>query len=311
LSDKEVLMRKFAFAFAAVVAIMGLTGAGSAAAQNLQSYVSGNGVDPNTCGFKDPCFSLNTAINNTAPGGEVHCLDSGIGFGSVAINQSVTIDCAGVPGFLTINGSGIVVTLRNLTIASAGRNNLTGIDFQQGAALFVENCVVEGWAGNAVSGIHFAPASGTAKLYVTDSVIKNNGDASGGGGIYIQPGSGAAINVTITRTQIENNRLGIFATGGAAIHGAVRDSVVSGSATWGIGVAGTKANLSVENTTVSGNNNGLVAESGGSMLVSHSSIVQNGTGLLKATGGAIASYKNNNLIRNTTDGTFSSTLVQQ
>jgi hypothetical protein len=91
----------------------------------------------------------------------------------------------------------------------------------------------------------------------------------------------------------------------------VRDSVVSGSATWGIGAVGTKANLLVENTTVSGNNNGLVAESGGSMLVSHSSVVQNGIGLYKVGGGTLISFKNNNLARNTSDGTFSSTLLQQ
>jgi len=87
--------------------------------------------------------------------------------------------------------------------------------------------------------------------------------------------------------------------------------VVSGNATWGIGALGAKTNLLIENTTVSGNNNGLVAESSGSMLVSHSSIVQNGTGLYRASGGALVSFKNNNLSRNTTDGTFSSTLVQQ
>jgi hypothetical protein len=313
-------MMKIAAAFASAVFVV-LAGAAPGNALNSHSYVSATGRDTGACTLADPCATLATAVAKTGPGGEVSCRDGGDGNDPVTITQSLTIDCAGVPAanwYITIDGGGlsVVVTLRNLMLEPL--NNATihpGIDFRGSGALYVENCVIAQFNNfyepEQSIGINFAP-SGNAKLYVVDSIVKGNGATGGGGGIYIQPGSGATADVTIDRTRVENNRVGVFATaGGGAIKGMMRDSVVSGSTTWGIGVIGAKANLLVENTIVFGNNNGLVAESGGGMLVSHSSIVQNGTGLYRASGGALASYKNNNLNRNTIDGTFSSTLTQQ
>jgi hypothetical protein len=308
-------MRKRAFVFT-TCGVMALAGAApSYASSNYHSFVSAFGSGT-ACTLNAPCFALSDALAATVDGGEISCLDAQTEFavhGTIA--QSVTIDCAGVPATafnLVISGPGIVVTLRNLTVSRLGFPLSTnGIDFQNGAALFVENCVIEGW--NNISdgiGIRFAPPSGTAKLQITDSVIKNNGTSSEGGGIYIELGSGRAANVAITRTQVQNNRVGIFANAGT-IHAVVRDSVVSGNATWGIGALGANTTLLIDNTTITGNNNGLVAENGATMLVSHSNIMGNGTGLYRSGGGTLVSYKNNNLIRNTTDGTFSSTLVQQ
>jgi len=301
-------MRRTAFGTATFSLFWGLAAASPCLADNFHSYVAANGSGA-ACTLTAPCGTFGGALAVTRDGGEITCLTGGPN-GSIQginISQSVTIDCPDFSAAVTINATGVVVTLRHMTID--GANSLAdGIEFQNGAALFVENCVIQNWTD---FGIRFRPENGAAKLHVTDSVVKNNGSA-GDGGIYIEPASGAEADVVITRTQVQNNRVGIFAeAGGGTIHGTVRDSVVSGSTTWGIGVVGTKANLSIENTTLTGNNNGLVAESGASMLVSHSSIVQNGTGLFRASGGALVSFKNNNLSRNTSDGTFSSTLVQQ
>jgi hypothetical protein len=148
---------------------------------------------------------------------------------------------------------------------------------------------------------------------VTDSVIKNNGSANAGAGLYIQPASGAEADVTVERTKFESNRIGIYANSGSGgiIHGVVRDSVVSGNAMWGIGALNAGARLLVENTSVTANKIGLVAENSASMLVSHSSVVLNTRGLYESTGGTLSSYKNNNVNENTADGAFTATLAQK
>jgi hypothetical protein len=322
-------MKRFTFVIATVGMIFGLAATTPCHAVS-HAYVSVNGDDNNaTCSISEPCATIAGALVRTDFGGEISCLDGGTGrlngngqfISGVTVQKSVTIDCAGVPFAalnVVINGSGIVVTLRNLTLTTWEYTYLSGsyngIEFMNGAALFLENCVIEHFdqsGGNTA--IHFAPTSGTAKLYVTDSVIKNNGTASDGGGIIIQPAAGAEADVVIERTKVENNRVGIVAVSQGTVHGVVRDSVVAGSvASWGIGAAGSGVSLLVENTTVTGNNIGLVAETKAGMLVSHSSIVLNTNGLYAAGGGSLLSYKNNNLNRNIhSDGAFTTTLAQQ
>jgi hypothetical protein len=95
----------------------------------------------------------------------------------------------------------------------------------------------------------------------------------------------------------------------------VRDSVVSGNANNGITVSTSGANvvLAINNTTVAGNNFGLVATGANAgMLVDSSSVMLNNTGLFTARGGVLFSYKNNNVNGNTTtDGVFTGIVGQQ
>jgi hypothetical protein len=87
----------------------------------------------------------------------------------------------------------------------------------------------------------------------------------------------------------------------------VQDSVVSGNINNGITTSTTGSNvvLALDNTTVSGNNFGLVATGANAgMLVSRSFITTNATGLFTGGAGVLCSYKDNRLNGNTTDGTF-------
>src|SRR5206468_6583095 len=130
--------------------------------------------------------------------------------------------------------------------------------------------------------------------------LSNNGSGTSGGGILVKPASGITAQMTLNRVTVAKNSHGIIAdgTGGGSVRGAVRDSVVSGNANNGITVTSSGAGsavLTVENTTVTGNNFGLVAGGGAGMLVSQSSIVLNNTGLFATGGGVLFSYKNNNV----------------
>jgi Right handed beta helix region len=290
------------FVFACLGIILGFAAATPAHAQILHSFVSGNGGGT-ACTFSAPCAALNNAVAATSSGGLVTCVDQGANsFGNsefgVSITKSITIDCAGISAGVfnvTINGPGIVVTLRNLIITGANIGSL-GVDFQNGSALFVEHCVIENWTegGNAI-GIHFAPPSGVrAFLYVTDSVIKNNGSGSGGGGVIILPSGSGAARAVIERTTVENNVYGIAVATGTNV--VINRSVFSGNTVAGVeGDAG--AQVAVNNSTVSHNNIGV--QSGSSVRLSNNDIAFNNT----AISGVSGTFGNNRFSGNVTLGT--------
>jgi hypothetical protein len=291
-----------------------------AQAQIARTWVASTGTGT-ACTRLAPCNNFQTAHDATASGGEINCVDAGdfSNPGStVLISKSITIDCGGTLGGqsnynIHVNGNGITVRLRNLTIqgtatAVAGE----AISFVLGAALYVENCAVYGWqaGGNGV-GIRFAPANGvTAKLHVTDSIIGNNGLASSGGGIAIAPAGSGSARVVIERTRVEGNTYGIFAvgtgsTGVIIVH--VRDSVVANNVFDGIG-AYTSAGHSTVSMTVDRSSsllnggNGILAQgSPAFVFLANSTVMSNVTGL-NASGGTIVSYQNNQLTGNVTDG---------
>src|SRR5260370_14552915 len=75
-----------------------------------------------------------------------------------------------------------------------------------------------------------------SELFVSDTVVENNGNASSGGGILIDPFlSNAITRATLNRVEARNNFFGIKADGtapsvnGGVINMTVRDSVSSGN----------------------------------------------------------------------------------
>src|SRR5262245_7225939 len=137
-------MKTTAF-LASVAAVLGLT-VGSAQAIP-RTFVSGAGAGT-TCTRAAPCATFQAAHNATDPGGEVNCVDPG-DFGAVTITKSITIDCTGTLGTIRTSGTavkidtaGVVVTLRNLTIVGTPSASGPGIDFTNGAAVFVDKCAI-------------------------------------------------------------------------------------------------------------------------------------------------------------------------
>jgi hypothetical protein len=288
-----------------------------ALAQGIHTYVASYGSGT-SCSRSTPCADLQNAYNGTMAGGEITCLDSGEFYGGLTITKAITIDCGGnvasVYYALRVNARGAVVRLRGITAIANGVEPY-GFSISDGI-VHIENCRFLNYAASTgfagIAGINFAPATSGSQLVVTDSFVSGNGNGVSGGGIVIQPGAGVAATVTIDRTRVQNNGIGIYANAGSgSIHGVVRDSIVVGNSTWGIGAVGAKTTLLIENVTISGNTRGLVATNNGSILVSRSSIVLNRTGLAPSAGGTLVSYKNNNLSHNTNDGAFSSTLLQK
>jgi len=135
--------------------------AGAAFGQATRTWVSGVGDDVNPCSRTAPCKTFAGAISKTAAGGEIDALDPG-GYGAVTITKSITIQgtgtmasslSSGSPSAILINGAGVVVTLRNLSInggtpVALGTN---GVRLIQGAKLIVENVDIQNMANRCVS----------------------------------------------------------------------------------------------------------------------------------------------------------------
>jgi hypothetical protein len=320
-ADQEIVMTKTFLSLglaAMVLAVLALT---SCEAAGLRSYVSskGSGTD---CSFEAPCADIGTAVRNTGPGGEVHCLDAGPSniLAGAHIDRSITIDCQTAIWGLVVDEPGATVTLRNVVVSSFTQMVMSdvGIDFQNGAALILDHCTVQQWNGLSSTstgpaiGIRFAPPAGvTASLHVSDSLITGNGLAASGGGIIIQPAGSGSARVLIERTRVENNTYGLFAngmgsTGLISVH--VRDSVVSNSVASGIS-AFTSAGHSVAAVVVDRSSsllsgaNGILAQGANAFVfLTESTVMSNVTGLNAVSGGAIFSYQNNRLTGNVSDG---------
>jgi hypothetical protein len=286
--------------------------AAPAQALNFKSFVSSTGSGT-ACTFAAPCADFQTAHDATSSGGQIACLNSG-DFPGTTITKSITIDCAGTsattPGFV-VNGAGIVVTIRNLAMVGVG------IDFPNGAALFVENSTIRGAAPPFI-GILFRPSAPGSQLVVTDTVIKNNGNGSDGGGIVVQPSGSGSAKVTLDRVHVDNNVTGVFfnAASGQTIQAVIKNSTVSGNAFTGVYVVagGGIIRTTIERSTIANNGGtGVLAQGANAFVaVTGSTITANNTGWTFTGGGNLITYLDNKVSLNlASDGAPSASLGSQ
>ena len=148
-------------AFVAFSYGVALAGKPVAPTPQMRTYVSGKGNDNNPCNVSQPCQTLKAALALTLAGGEIFVLDSA-NYGAVTISQAVSITAAGAgAGILVTSGTAVVVSagasdvvnLRGLVL-DGGQTGSTGIQFNSGAGLVVQNAIVRNFAAN---GINFAP----------------------------------------------------------------------------------------------------------------------------------------------------------
>jgi hypothetical protein len=282
-----------------------------AQALNDVSYLSSTGSGT-ACTLAAPCLFISDAVAATNSGGMVTCLGSGAIFGGT-IDKSITIDCGGSTAWarnvIQINGAGIVVRIRNLTINGVNTGGTAGINAFDMAALFIENCVIM----NFFQGIKFFPSAAGSKLVVTDTAVSSTGAGSTGGGIIVAPSSGGSAQVTLIRVTAGKNVFGIVADGSGSTGGinmTITDSVSTGNLNDGIiattPAGGAPIGVYVKNTRLA--NNGFGIRSIGpnvTVRVDSSSVIGNTTGLSFSGGGALQSYGNNSVDANATNGAFS------
>lgn len=313
-------MRRISLGSAIVGAFLSLLLQGSQVqAQATRTWVSGVGDDINPCSRTAPCKTFAGAISKTAAAGEISVLDPG-SYGAVTITKSISIVADGSEGAILgslVNGIIVnaaatdIVSIRGLHIEGAG-SGLNGIRFLAGAALNVSKCQIRGFrAAGATSGfgIAFQP-SGASELFVTDTILSDNGTGSTGGGLLIKPTGSGSAKVTLNRVNAVNNIVGIRADGVGSTGGinvTVRDSVASGNTLAGIHSlslgGGAVTAVMVDHTTSANNGTGILAEgTAASLRIGNSTITGNSVGMQSLSGAFLATYSNNNNNANGADG---------
>jgi hypothetical protein len=282
-----------------------------------------------------PCDLFVTALAQTNPGGEINCVDQadyGLTSPTLVITKSITIDCEGVQGRFGLPGFAIkisasatdIVVLRGLDINGSGVGQI-GINIDGGAAVHIEKCTIRNFVfGGSGWGIVDEPKPNTvSELFVSDTVLENNGAASSGGGIWIAPANSNGITrVTLNRVEVRNNFFGIKADGatnspsGGVINMTVRDSVSSGNSSNGIvgtgNASGPAIIMMVRNTTASQNATagfGVIADGPKTTItLSSSTVTGNINGIGASNGGQLISYQNNDVTLNSVDGSPTSVI---
>ena len=300
-------MTRIALDIVAALALAAVFSAAPAQAQNgtlTRSFVSSTGVDTNPCTITQPCATFAHAYTAVAANGIVAALDPGK-YGPLTITGPVTINgngWAAITGAassvaITINAVSGNVTLIGLEIDGAGAAS-TGILFNSGASLNVQNSVIRNFGGD---GIFFGPNASTAtELYVSNTLISDNGFD----GIGIQSTGSETVTGVLDHVAMENNQnsgLDILVDGGQTVNVTVNDSVIANNQA-GI-VAQSNAALAyvaVRRCNISNNGTGVDAITYSIIRLSESQITGNATGW--TTNGGSVGTTSDNLIDNNTNG---------
>jgi len=234
---------------ALTVLVLLVTCSSLAHAQATRTWVSGVGDDANPCSRTAPCKTFAGAISKTATGGEINVLDPG-GFGGVTITKSITISSEGFEAGVLVSGTNAIiinatttsnVVLRGLDIEGLG-TGLDGIKVLGGlGSLHVEKCTINNFRGTNGSGIEIATTvAGTTKVFIKDTIVRNNGQGTGGG-IFIKPTGSAVVKASLDNVRLEFNVFGIQVNGSSTTM--VNDSVAAGNAFAGFSNAAAPAVL--------------------------------------------------------------------
>ena len=290
----------------------------TALSQSTRTWVSVTGNDANDCSRATPCRTLSGALAKSSAGGEIDVLDSG-DFGSVTLNKTISVVAPGVLGgiqvgtgtAITINaGANDKIVLRGLTIDGLGTGD-KGVLFTAGGSLYIENCTIN----NFLYGVYFVPTNGSGKLFITDTVVRNNSPASGAG-VWLIATTGPGFVATIDGLRSENNGVGLRADSLGVV--TVRNSISASNGWAGFtaymppGSSGAvrmfiENSVSTHNGTIAIQSNGV----GATIAISNVVVTDNQTGLLAVNGGIILSFGNNKVWNNTTDGVPTGSIAQE
>ncbi len=305
---KQNLTRMFTFVLLFLLAAVVAEG------QAPRTFVSSAGSDANDCSRSSPCRNFQRGHDAVAAGGEVVALDSA-GYGAVNITKSVTITGEGVHAaatspsgggnVVTVNGAGITVILRNIHVQSHPTSvSGSGIFARNFAVLHIEGCTVRA----SSTGLQFFPNSAdgtlTRKLFIKDSIFRNNG---GSGILLTNAADTGSLSATIERTRMENNAFG----GGEfrLVKVTLRDCLASGNAFTGI-LASEGSEVNVESCVSTYNgNHGIAAFDGGIIRVSHSTATNNTQFGFRNDGTSTFESRENSTVRGNALGNTSGTIT--
>jgi hypothetical protein len=188
---------------------------------------------------------------------------------------------------------------------------LNGISFVAGGSLYVENCAINNFSQY---GIDFAPTNGSGKLFVTDTLLRNNGVAATGGGLHLIATTGPGFVAAVDGLRSENNVFGLKAETQGMV--TIRNSLAANNGYTGFSAvtpAGSGSlRMMIENSLSTHNGtNGVLAINLATATISNVVVTDNQIGLNASSGGMILSFGNNRVWGNATDGAPSQTIPNQ
>jgi hypothetical protein len=319
-----------------------------------RTWVSGAfGDDANPCTRTSPCKTFAAALTATTAEGEIDVLDpggdttttpgDGGGFGAVTIDKSVSIVAVGVVGAILVNssnaitvsaGSTDVVVLRGLTLDGSSGGGVSGIQFNSGAALHIEDCAINSFG----TGIQIKPGA-ASQIFIKNTVVRNSSTANGDGnaievvptagqtdifiqdtivgnnagiGVSFAPSGSATVTASLDTVRMEKNSAGVVANDNAQV--SVRNSVSVGNGSSGFVASSSSgpAVINVKSSMASGNAAGINSNGAKSTIdLSRVTVVDNATGLSATNGGHIVSFGNNKITNNGTNGAPTQTISQK
>jgi hypothetical protein len=302
--------RKASLAFILMAAA--LAGAFAAPAQaQMRVFVAAQGSDGNPCTFAAPCRTFQHAHDTVAANGEIDVLDPA-GYGPLTITKPISIQGHGFSGIsvpsgadgITVNaGASDIVSVNGLIVDGAGVG-LTGIVFNSGRALVVENCVVRRIGGH---GLDFRS---TATTKQTLAVSKSSFAHNVKDGIFIDAEGSGGVRASIEHVVLYGNANGLDLFGGrnaGFVAAVVTDSVATESvgtdSTDGNGflansereqITSNKLLLTLTRSTAANNFTGVLALGWQAAIrLAQSTIVDNDRNYAILAGGNIYSYGDN------------------
>jgi hypothetical protein len=276
-------------------------------AQAQRVFVSATGSDSNPCSFASPCRSFQHAHDTAPAGGEIDVLDPA-GYGPLTITKPISIQGHGFSGIsvasgatgITINASSTAAVSLNGLLIEGGGVGGTGIVFNTGQSLAIENCVIR----NLIAGgVDFIPTVSSA-LAVSNTFIADSGAYAG---ILVGPHANSlAIVAALNRVELHNNFRGLyiydFGYSGGTIDVSAMDTVASNNATSGFEVNTTALSSPVVHVSlvrVAAVNNGSVGvyPSGpqSTVRLAQSLVTGNFSGWISQNGSLLYSYGNNQI----------------
>jgi hypothetical protein len=294
-----------------VTVLVCLLPAAPALAQRDRVFVASYGSDSNPCTFGSPCKTFQQAVNSVAFGGEVTAIDSA-GFGTIIISQAVTITSpngveagiaapAGGNAAITVNAqSGDIISLNGLTLDGDSVSNTTGIQFNAGGSLEVQNCAIRNFG---LYGINFLPST-SSQFAILNTLLSDN---SNGINMQMPLGGSGAVNGVFDHLTIQNSEGAALYINSATqtLNITVSNSVIANNQSTGIESFSQSSSgpvgLMVQDSTIT-NNGGyalLANGSANSMWVTRSVITGNGGGVDPESSAKLLSFGDNNIIGNT------------
>ncbi len=278
----------------------------AAQAQATRTWVSGLGDDANPCSRTAPCKTFPGAYSRTAVGGEIDVIDPG-GFGTINIGHSITIDGGGgvmasilaagnVPAIQVNAGTTDDIILRNLTLTGVKdyiSPGTSGVVINAVRQVSIEHCVIENFPQYGV--VMTAPSG--AKLIIANTEINYAGTA----GVSVGSSSGVTA-ATISNSQVVLSGSGIQAHTNVGIQ--VFESTIANNQA-GDGLladGGAFSSITARSSTITENNVGAHAVSGGTVRLGRNVITYNNTGVLSDGVGKVQSWGDNHQAGNTVPG---------